>query len=305
MTPARAAPVVADVVIGHTGQFDTEIGRELHSDRELAVRTINEWAQARLAAQPRPNRQPRSDEGAARTREGVAGLPDRADPPPRGQPLERARRPTGGGDEVTQAHDHLYAVARGSLCTEFGPPIGDEEKALDALAASLVTSRGTNGAGLGWDPPEPDLLRQAGQELQRSPERLQDLVNRVATVERALYPAWPNRERLVLDRHPDHDRRTDDREPLDRERGRYQQEVERWREEAERDRGHRRPRKDRQPDKDRKPEVELPGTESNPEPVELPGRDWRGPGEEPPAPERAPTPNREIPREHDRNGPAR
>ena len=126
-------------------------------------------------------------------------------------------------------------------------------------------------------------------------------------MERALYPAWPNRERLVPDRHPDHERQTDDREPLDRERGRYQQEVERWREEAERARGHRRPRKDRQPDKDRKPEVELPGTESNPEPVELPGRDWRGPGEEPPAPERAPTPNREIPREHehDRGGPAR
>ena len=74
MTPARAALVVAGVLIGPTGQFDTDIGRELHSDGELAVRTINEWAQARLAAQPRPDRQPPPSEGAARTRGGVPRL---------------------------------------------------------------------------------------------------------------------------------------------------------------------------------------------------------------------------------------
>ena len=95
--------------------------------------------------------------------------------------------PDRGGDDVAHARDELYATARGSLCTAFGPPLSNDEKALDALAASLVTSRGTNGAGLGWDPPEPELLKEAGRELQRSPERLQDLVNRVGTIERQLY----------------------------------------------------------------------------------------------------------------------
>ena len=214
--------------------------------------------------------------------------------------------PDRGGDEAAQARDRLYAVARGTLCTEFGPPTSREEKALDALAASLAASRGTNGAGLGWDPPEPDLLREAGRELQRDPDRLQDLANRVAAVERELYPPWPSRE-LTLEREPDREPTGDDREPLDRERGRYRHDVERWVQEAERDRGHRRPRKDREPDKERKLEIELPGRDPNPEPTELPGRDWRGPEHEPPAPERAPTPNREIPREHehDRGGPAR
>ncbi|MDE2906569.1 MAG: hypothetical protein OXQ28_10855 [Acidobacteriota bacterium] len=105
--------------------------------------------------------------------------------------------PDRGGDDIARTRDELYATARGSLCTEFGPPLSDDEKALDALAASLVTSRGTNGAGLGWDPPEPELLREAGRELQRSPERLQDLVNRVGTIERQPYPPWPERERQL------------------------------------------------------------------------------------------------------------
>ena len=125
-------------------------------------------------------------------------------------------------------------------------------------------------------------------------------------MERELYPPWPSRE-LMLEREPDREPKRDDREPLDRERGRYRYDVERWVQEAERDHGHRRPRKDRERDKERKLEIELPGRDPNPEPTELPGRDWRGPEHEPPAPERAPTPNREIPREHehDRSGPAR
>ena len=103
--------------------------------------------------------------------------------------------PDRGGDDVAHARDELYATARGSLCTAFGPPLSNDEKALDALAASLVTSRGTNGAGLGWDPPEPELLEEAGRELQRSPERLQDLVNRVGAIERQMYPPWEQQER--------------------------------------------------------------------------------------------------------------
>ena len=98
--------------------------------------------------------------------------------------------PGRGGDDVARARDELYAVARGSLCTEYGPPLSDDEKALDALAASIVTGRATNGAGSGSDALDPELLQQAGRELQRNPERLRDLVNRVGTIERARYPPW-------------------------------------------------------------------------------------------------------------------
>ena len=122
------------------------------------------------------------------------------------------------GDEVQKARAELYAVARGTLATEYGPPLGDDEKAFDALAASITANRGTCGAGLGWDPPEPDLLREAGRELQRRPERLQELADRIATVERKLYPPWPERgiERGPEDA-PERDR--DVREPPPPARG--------------------------------------------------------------------------------------
>ena len=238
--------------------------------------------------------------------------------------------PDRGGDNVAQARDELYATARGSLCTEFGPPLSGDEKALDALAASLIASRGTNGAGLGWDPPEPELLREAGRELQRSPERLQDLVSRVGTIEHQLYPPWPGRE-LLLEPDKEPERERDSGEPLDRERVRHHLDIERWRQEQERSRGHRRPPDERDRDKERDPHrppigdppphpdepwrlpSETPdprrAPDKEPDPMELPGAD-PDPGTpdrpadpyphyEPPPPERAPTPNRDLPRERE------
>ncbi len=146
-------------------------------------------------------------------------------------------------DENARAHDELYAAARGALCNEYGPPLTEAEKAFDALAASIVNSRGTNGTGLGWDPPERDRLREAGHRLQEHPERMQEFLQYVETIERRLYPLWPEREHefehervLDLEKENDH-------EPLDRERHRYYHEADRWCEEHERDRGRRGPDK--------------------------------------------------------------
>ena len=211
------------------------------------------------------------------------------------------------GSDAEQAREELYAAARGSLCMEYGPPLSDDEKALDALAASIVTSRGTNGAGLGWSPPEPELLREAGRELQRHPGRLQELIDCVGTIERQLYPAWPQHER-VHERTPDLRPKNHDPEPLDRERYRYHHEVERWREEHDvgrerKDRDRHRPPLEDPPGADRDP-LTLP--DYDPNPGRLPDRDPE-PLIEPPPPQRAPTPNRD--RRHelepDRGGPSR
>ncbi len=167
------------------------------------------------------------------------------------------------GTDAEQAREELYAAARGTLCTEYGPPLSDDEKALDALAASIVASRGTNSAGLGWSPPEPELLREAGRELQHKPERLEEVVDRVVTIEHELYPPWPQRER-VHERTPDLRPVTADPQPLDREHHRHHHEVEAWRERQARSSAERTP-------------------------LKL--------GDEPPPPERAPAPNLDAPRE--------
>ena len=90
--------------------------------------------------------------------------------------------------------DELYAKARGTIAAAYGEPQNESEHAIDALVASIVTSRGTNGAGLGWVPPEPERLRAAGVELQREPSRLTDIEKQVDVVERVLYPPWPGRD---------------------------------------------------------------------------------------------------------------
>ena len=103
--------------------------------------------------------------------------------------------------------DELYAAARGTLAVEFGPPLTDGERALDALAASLVASRGTSSAGLGWRPPEADLLREAGRELEHAPRSLPSVVERVERVEAVLYPPWPRviEREQVRERLPERD----------------------------------------------------------------------------------------------------
>ena len=72
--------------------------------------------------------------------------------------------------------DQLYAAVRGTMVMEYGSPLTESGRAIDALTASIVTARGTNGACVGWNPPEPELLREAGRELQRNPHRLTDVL---------------------------------------------------------------------------------------------------------------------------------
>ena len=67
------------------------------------------------------------------------------------------------------AADALYAHVRGTLAMQHGPPAERDEEALDALTASIVASRGTNSVCLGWSPPEPDLLREAGHVIEKHP----------------------------------------------------------------------------------------------------------------------------------------
>ena len=64
--------------------------------------------------------------------------------------------------ETAESCDQLYAHVRGTLAAAYGEPQSEAEHAMDALAASIITSRGTNGCGLGWTPPEPERLRAAG-----------------------------------------------------------------------------------------------------------------------------------------------
>ena len=64
-------------------------------------------------------------------------------------------------------------------CAEYGTPLHEADRALDALTASLVTSRGTNGACVGWDPPEPELLREAGRDREERNARGSNASHRV------------------------------------------------------------------------------------------------------------------------------
>ena len=182
--------------------------------------------------------------------------------------------------------ESLYAVARGTLAMHSGPPLTLDEKALDALAASFVTARGTNGAGLGWNPPEPDLLRHAGRVLARSPDRLDDVVQRVHSVQQVLYPPWPDRELRheredpskeiadELQESPQQELagRSRDADVFDRVRARYREDRREWA---------------RSPDSSsRQPSAPTP---SVPRPLQ------------PPAPKPSPSPARESDRVPDRN----
>ena len=135
--------------------------------------------------------------------------------------------PVRSGDRGQQAADALYAVARGSLAVEYGPPLTAGEKALDALAATIVTSRGVNGAGVRWDPPEPLELRQAGTELRDNPRALDAVVEHVAHVEAVLYPAWPGRDRQLA-MEPEKEPEKEGPDVLDRDRERFIIEIENW-----------------------------------------------------------------------------
>ena len=102
-----------------------------------------------------------------------------------------ARGPIRTHSEAAESCDQLYAHVRGTLAAAYGEPQSESEHAMDALAASIITSRGTNGCGLGWTPPEPERLRAAGLELQRDPSRLEELGAQIDTVEKVFYPPWP------------------------------------------------------------------------------------------------------------------
>ena len=93
--------------------------------------------------------------------------------------------------------DELYAAVRGTMVMEYGSPLHESGRAIDALTASIVTARGTNGACAGWNPPEPELLREAGRELQRNPHRLSEVLECAHEIEQIVYPPWPGREHLL------------------------------------------------------------------------------------------------------------
>ena len=115
------------------------------------------------------------------------------------------------GNRRADTAEELYAKARGTIAAAYGEPQNETEHALDALAASIVTSRGTNGCGLGWVPPEPDRLRAAGVELQRDPSRLAELQTHIDVVEKVFYPPWPGRE-MEIERD---DERVEEEQPKD------------------------------------------------------------------------------------------
>ena len=196
--------------------------------------------------------------------------------------------PVRNGPPEQEAADRLYAVARGSLCTAYGPPLTDDEKALDALTASIITSRGSNGAGIGWNPPEPELLKDAGRVLVKNPERLQDVVEHVQDIEKQLYPGWPGRNREIPLEHE----RSGTPDVFDRERERHRFEVRDWREAHER-------APQRQRDRHRAPRDERPKTDTS-EP-ERPRYTPERPRPEIPLPARAPDGNRHVP---ERPGPS-
>ena len=102
--------------------------------------------------------------------------------------------PASKGNRRADVCEELYAKARGTVAAAYGEPHNETEHAMDALVASIVTSRGTNSAGLGWRPPERERLNAAGVELQQNPSRLADVQKQVDVVEKLLYPPWPGRD---------------------------------------------------------------------------------------------------------------
>ena len=188
--------------------------------------------------------------------------------------------PVRSGDPGQQAADALYAVARGSLAVEYGPPLTAGEKALDALAASIVTSRGANGAGVGWNPPEPLELRQAGRELRENPRALDVVVEHVARVEAVLYPAWPARDRVLAKaRAKEPKRGPEGPDVFDRDRERFINEIDNWKER----------RRVPEPEVDR---IRLPGGGYPPDKGPAP---YREPPHPEPSPVREPPPRRDLP----------
>ena len=102
--------------------------------------------------------------------------------------------PPSPGNSESDICEELYAKTRGTIAAAYGEPHNETEHAMDALVASIVTSRGTNSAGLGWRPPERERLNAAGVELQENPGRLGDIQKQVDVVEKVLYPPWPGRD---------------------------------------------------------------------------------------------------------------
>ena len=124
------------------------------------------------------------------------------------------------GNRRADIAEELYAKARGTIAAAYGEPQNETEHALDALAASIVTSRGTNGCGLGWVPPEPERLRAAGVELQRDPSRLANLQTQIDVVEKVFYPPWPGRE-LQIERDEERVKQEQPNDIFDYDRERY------------------------------------------------------------------------------------
>ena len=124
------------------------------------------------------------------------------------------------GNRRADSAEELYAKARGTIAAAYGEPQNETEHVLDALAASIVTSRGTNGCGRGWVPPEPERLRAAGVELQRDPARLADLQTQIDVVEKVFYPPWPGRE-LQMEREEERVEQEQPKDIFDYDRERY------------------------------------------------------------------------------------
>ena len=143
-----------------------------------------------------------------------------------------ASGPMRTSDEAGAACDELYAHVRGTLAAAYGEPQNESEHAMDALAASIIASRGTNGCGLGWSPPEPDRLRTAGRtmELQRDPSRLPELCDQVDTLEHVFYPPWPGRE---MARSAEHVQEKKEEDIFDDRRQAYAERLVQWSDEQE------------------------------------------------------------------------
>ena len=93
--------------------------------------------------------------------------------------------PLSPGASGASPDNRLYAAARGTHAIEYGPSRTPPEDALDALAASLVVSRGASAAGVAWEPSERALLPRAAHALREEPARLAEVAERV---EQRLYP---------------------------------------------------------------------------------------------------------------------
>ncbi len=200
-----------------------------------------------------------------------------ADPAATAMTIERAygrievRYPADTSSPERAANDELYAKVRGTIALQHGEPRSRADDALDALAASIVTSRGTNGCGIGWHPPEPALLVEAGHQLQRNPERLAEVRTVADDVERTFYPAVQSRE-LARTRGREREKDEQEQEPRHKEAHRLSvPEIE---------------REDRRRELERRPGRRHPGDRSD-EIMRLP----------PPAPPVGPEPQRELERD--------